>query len=332
MKRKTKKHTISECPLYKAKSLDKVAQYLTIKPKNLNHPKYKRLEFKKLLNLTKEDLDEFANGNFYRLCDITDKKGKKRKTEVPVTELKLVHKRLVDLFSRIEPPLYLYSATKSRSYIDNGRQHSNGKKLFKIDIKKFFPSTLYGYVYNFFRKELKCEKHVATVLAKICTYEGHLPTGSPVSPILSFYAHKPMFDQIYQLASESGCIMTLYVDDIHISGDKATKCLLWKVKKIIHNHNLGYHKDKLYHENETKKVTGTIISGKEIRLRNCSHKIINEELKLFNTLVDPIEKRKLIKSLIGKVSEAKQLEPSFAGKAEYLRNQSQHLKKKSSKM
>jgi len=320
-----KKYSLQDCPFYKARSLTRIAECLTIRPRNINHPRYKRPQFNKLLHLTKDTLEEFTNDKCYKIHEITDKKGKKRKTEVPIPELKLLQRRMVDLFKRIDPPPYLYSATKKRSYVDNGKQHANGERLFKIDIKQFFPNTLYGYVYNFYRNILLCEKHVATVLAKLCTYDGHLPTGSPLSPILSFYAHKPMFDKIYQLALDNGCIMTLYIDDIHISGERATDGLLWEVQKIIHQHKMGYHKVQLYKKHATKTVTGTIIVGEEVRLRNRSHRAIHDGIIDINNLATPKEKLKFMTTLMGKANEAKQIDPAYTGKVEYLRNQKKHL-------
>lgn len=320
---KPKHYPLHQCPLYKAYSLEWIAEVLTIRPRKINHPKYRKPEFKKLLALTATDIETWANAgdNNYVLKEIEDRKGKKRLTEVPIPELKLIHRRIAEILERIEPPPYLYSATKKRSYVSNAEQHTNGKPLLRIDIKKFFPSTSSGYIYHFFRNILCAEKHVAAVLTKLCTKSGHLPTGSPLSPILSFYAHNPMFDKIYALATARGCTMTLYVDDVHISGDNATDGLLWEVKQIIHRHGMKYHKEKSYKATHTKKVTGTIVVDDEIRLRNRSHKEIHEGIIKLREIKSPEEQLKLLQKLMGQVNEARQIEPeTFAGKAEYLRN------------
>lgn len=327
-----KLYAIDQCPFFKAYSLEEIAKILTIRPRNLNHLKYKKPEFQRLLSLTVEDLEGWANPiePVYKLANIFDRKGKKRATEVPVAPLKLVHRRIAVMLARIAPPPYLYSATKKRSYVSNAEQHTNGKSLLRIDIKKFFPSTSSGYIYNFFRNMLCMEKHVASVLTKICTYNGNLPTGSPLSPILSFYAHKLMFDKIYTLALERGCTMTLYIDDVHISGDNATEGLLWEIKRIINAHSLKYHKEKFYKATYVKKVTGNIIVNDEIRLRNRSHKEIHDGLIALHAMQTPIEQLAHLKVLMGRVNEALQIAPDlFQGKAEYLRNFRRSLQKQS---
>ena len=49
---------------------------------------------------------------------------------------------------------------------------------------------------------MKCRRDVAGLLADMLTFEAHLPTGSAASPIIAFYAFKPMFDEIEQFRDE----------------------------------------------------------------------------------------------------------------------------------
>lgn len=125
--------------------------------------------------------------------------------------------------------------------------------------------------------------------------------------------------------------MSVYVDDIIISGEKASKKLQWEVKKIIWSHNLKYHtvrnKTKLYRKNTAKRVTGTIIVGNEIKLRNKSHKEIHDGLIALDLEKNIASKQKIIQKLLGKVNEASQFDDTFKGKAEYLMNLQKHLKR-----
>src|SRR3546814_19036470 len=58
-----------------------------------------------------------------------------------------------------------------------------------LDIKKFFPNTPRVRVIASFQSIMGCRADVAGILGDLCTFEGHLPTGSPLSPILAYYSY-----------------------------------------------------------------------------------------------------------------------------------------------
>ncbi|QIN32734.1 reverse transcriptase family protein [Legionella longbeachae] len=307
------RYPLERSPLYNAKSLKKISCLLSLSSLKVNKNDRSKPMLQKLYKLTPTDLDNFAAQQNYTIKELIDKKGKSRSTEIPAIDLKWLHYRLEHLLKKIEPPPYLFSAIKGRSCKDNARMHATNTQLFKIDIKTFYPNINFGKVYNFYRHILHCEHHIATILTKISTYNGHLPTGSPLSPILSFYACKPMFDEIYQLALEHNCVMTLYVDDICVSGDKATKALLWKIKQIIHRYGLRYHKVKFYFQKQPKTVTGVIVTENSIKLPNRRHQAITERITYIQSpSITAKEKRQANNSLLGQLNEAMQLEPKLA--------------------
>lgn len=192
--------------------------------------------------------------------------------------------------------------------------HIIGKNVLKVDIKKFFPNVKFQYIYNFFYITLKCSPDISTILAKLCTvetskYGTHLPTGSCISPVLSFLANQVLFDSIYTLCAKNGCIFTLYVDDIIISGDNASKDLLNCVVKIIFMHGYGYHKIKIY-RSIPAKITGLIVSNGLLNLPYIRSKKIRELNDAVN-IAEGSLKPKLLASLVGRLSEAEQIEPKY---------------------
>jgi len=74
----------------------------------------------------------------------------------------------------------------------------------KLDIRKFFPSSSSHYVQRFFEEVLEYPPDVASRARRLLTYDGHLPTGGNASTILSFWAYKPLFDEIDALAKAQG--------------------------------------------------------------------------------------------------------------------------------
>lgn len=232
----------------------------------------------------------------------------------PRGDLRLIHKRLLKLFCRIENPGYIHSAIKKRSYLTNARSHLSNINIIKIDIKKFFPSVKFHHVQNFFLNTLCCAPDVATILAKICTVETklhgtHLPTGSCISPILSYLVNRRLFEKIASVCAEEECIFTVYVDDITISGKNASKNLLTKIAIIIHNAGYEYHKIKIYNAIPAT-VTGVVIANGKLCLPHTRAKRIRQVEDALSCATGNL-KEKFLASLVGRLSEAEQIDSSF---------------------
>lgn len=146
--------------------------------------------------------------------------------------------------SKIVSLMYLFFPVKGRSYISNAVQHANNHFVKCLDVKRYFPSTTSKRVFLFLRKIIGCEKDLAGLLTSLPAYKGHLPTGSPLSPIMAYYAHAGMWESIAVVAKANGCTLTVYIDDITISGPKVRSNILWFIKQAIHRNELPYHNEK----------------------------------------------------------------------------------------
>jgi len=136
---------------------------------------------------------------------------------------------------------------------------------------------------------MECEPDVAEILAKIATYQGHLPTGSPLSPIMAFYAHCDVWEEVARLANSIQAKSTLYIDDFTISGAQVPGTAMWDIKKVVHRSGLRYHKEKSYC-GHAAEVTGVIVNGgklvppnrqflKRWRLDNATRRVTNPREK-----------------------------------------------------
>src|SRR3546814_14941861 len=94
------------------------------------------------------------------------------------------------MLARIEPPSFLFCPVKGRCYVSNAARHRGNRVVHCLDIKKFFPNTPRVRVIAFFQSIMGCRADVAGILGDLCTFEGHLPTGSPLSPILAYYSYQ----------------------------------------------------------------------------------------------------------------------------------------------
>ena len=162
-----------------------------------------------------------------------------------------------------------------------------------------------------FLRDFECAADIAYRLADICCYrQEHLPTGSPLSGRIAFFAARQMFNEVAAVAVAAGaeCKPTVHVDGITVSGFGATTSLLGEVRKAVHGHGLKtkQRKSKTYAAGSPKPVTGAVIVGAELRLPNERHR------KIWQTRQDLLraqgpERVRVQRVLRGRLQEAKQI-------------------------
>ncbi|ADE14330.1 conserved hypothetical protein [Nitrosococcus halophilus Nc 4] len=243
----------------------------------------------------------------YKEWDEVNAKGKKRHIENPHLPLKRVQGRIAKLLSRIAPPPFLFCPVKGRSYISNARQHVNGNVVRSLDIKEYFQATSSQRVYWFFHKRMRCAPDIAWILTALSTFKGRLPTGSPLSPILAYYAHVDMWEAVEAIVHEAGCTLTLYMDDLTISGTNVSNKVMWRIKRQIHRRGLRYHKEKFYSGKESAEVTGIVIRDGLLKMPNRQHQKIHEMRQRLQRETTLQQRERLKQQLQGRLSQARQI-------------------------
>ncbi len=201
----------------------------------------------------------------YRIWQEEKSSGGYRTIEAPREDLKAVQRRIADLLQRVLAPKYLYSPVKGRSYVDNALAHHWSREVRLLDVVNYFGNCDSRAVYRFFLRGLKCSPDVAWLLTGLTTRDGHLPQGSPCSPILSFYSCHQMWAEIEGAVGAAGCHLTVYVDDVTISGTRVPETLIWQVKQILHRYGHSHHRKKeRRHSDRPAEVTGIMVSPKKV--------------------------------------------------------------------
>lgn len=216
-----------------------------------------------LLGLSLKELKALQSDDFYSCFQVENG----RYVQHPQYDLYAIHKYVNKLLSRIELPEYLHSGRKKHSSITNAKSHLfNQYKTLTIDIEHFFPSTLATKVFNFFFYHMKQSPDVANLLTNLLTYNGYIPTGSPVSMNLAFFANFNMFNELHSFATNRGCKMTVFVDDLTFTGKAINTNFLSHIEKIIVKHHLKIKSEKtqLFHENSPKFITGIVVKNNKI--------------------------------------------------------------------
>lgn len=253
-----------------------------------------------LLGVSAAELRRFsaAGDELYQEFDIPKKSGKGvRHVENPSRPLKLLQARLARVLSRIEPPDFLFCPVKGRSYVSNAAAHLGNRVVQTLDIRKFFPSTPQQRVFWFFHKIMRCEKDIAGLLARLACYKGHLPTGSPLSPTLAYFSYYDLWERIAGFCRERGHTLTVYVDDVTISGSQVPRSDIWQVKRMIHGVDLRYHKEKTSVDRPVE-ITGVIKGDTALSSPFRQHKKMRDTRKLLAQASDH-ERRALMGRMAG---------------------------------
>lgn len=277
----------------------------------------------------KRDLNELLkikvhNKNQYnkKYKPYIEKDPKPRLIEAPYNELKIIQRKIKKQLDCLNYPNNVFSGIKGRSYIDNAYYHIDSNYFLKMDMSKFFPNPSREKVFHFYNRKLNMSNDIASILTDLSTvditnmitkeikefienkcirYTNHLPSGAPISSILSYLANVDMFDELNELAKNNGCIVSFYVDDIIFSCKKRIpKKMIEEVKRIISKHGqiVNNDKTKIYVTNDYKKITGCVIKNHELIIPNKTRYKISKLLKQDNYT------KKEINSILGLINNA----------------------------
>ena len=160
-----------------------------------------------------------------------------------------------------------------------------------------------------------CAGDVAGVLTHLLTVDGHLATGSSVSPILSYFAYEDMFSEIEAVSRRRDCEMTCYVDDMVFTGPGATRGFLYEIIQVAKRYRLWGHKTKIFKAGQPKVITGVAVTMYGLRLPNRRQQAIAAERSVLKTAGTDEERLSIMPSLIGRLFEAAQVDAAWRPQA-----------------
>jgi len=227
----------------------------------------------------------------YRTFRLPKKSGGFRVISHPAPSLKSVQRWILrNILDRLHETDQSYGFTRGSKLVDHARQHAYAKAILSVDIENFFPSIRGAQVTGIF-KLAGYQSAAASMLARLCTYNGALPQGAPSSPKLANFACFRMDCRFAQLAEREGLVYTRYADDMTFSGASAT--VLARLRPLVSHIvldcqlRLNKRKSRLAGAARTLKVTGLVVSSGRVgigrqRLRTLRariyalHKVANE--------------------------------------------------------
>jgi hypothetical protein len=236
------------------------------------------------------------------------KSGGLRKISAPIEPLKAVQSRVADLLRRVTPPNYLFAPVPGRSYADNAAFHIGARSVRLLDIEDFFPSCTAKKAIWFLRSRMECSEDVAVILAHLVTFNGALPQGSPCSPILAYLCYVDMWDEIAKLVETCGCKLSVYADDLTISGVSVPEAQIWEIKKTLYRHGHRYARSKERSvRDKSVEVTGVVLLRAGVVAPNRQHaKIVKVRNELARTA--SVDHRKTLEGqLRGRLAQVGQI-------------------------
>ena len=296
----SKSYALNQCALYKVGSKKRLAQVLDVDAKDLIR-----------LSVDEGNFEVFELPAL--VCEFTGTTRKARWVQNPVPELKIVLARITKLLSRIQVPDYCHGATPGRSYRSNAQAHVGANSVATFDLKDFFPSTTSKQVFCFFHTVLQCAPDVAGLLTDLCTYKRALPTGAPSSPILAYWVNRDLFRSVDQRGKDLQLKLSVYVDDITLSGDAIPRSLPEQVEGIVksHGHKLSSHKTKIFGPGRPKHVTGVVIAGGALRVPHARFRKARAIRAAFDAEKDDRKRALLAAKLCGLLGEAAFLDARY---------------------
>lgn len=137
-------------------------------------------------------------------------------------------KILLDKLKPIISQLYktkacVHGFVPNRSIVSNAGCHRKKRYILNIDLVDFFPSIHFGRVRGLFMGyPFNMGEKAASVMAQICTLEGYLFQGSPLSPVLSNFIASDLDKKLTALAKRYKVTYTRYADDITFSSSQSS--------------------------------------------------------------------------------------------------------------
>lgn len=226
------------------------------------------------LELTIDQLNYFTyvkREKVYREFLITKRSGKIRKITAPISPLKDIQRKIMDLLTEEYYPKHcVHGFLKDRSIYSNAKCHTRKKFLLNIDLKDFFPTITSKRVYGMFLK-YGVSKEVALYLTKLVSFNDALPQGAPTSPIISNMICGPMDSEMVKFSKHHQLYYSRYADDLSFSSNKPIHTDVFDIKNnkvgeklrhIIEKNGFIINEEKVITANrfQHQEVTGLVVN------------------------------------------------------------------------
>lgn len=252
-----------------------------------------------LLGYTKTQLEALIRDKDKWVGRRTEMIGSKlRNLAVPRGKLRAVHERLKFHLNKIKQPDYLFSPRKGRAQRDNAEHHVGQAQFLSLDIRQFYPSTTSEHIFRWAHHEAGLRADVAGMLVHLVSIDGKMPFGSPISPVLTTLVHRSMFDAIKRICDAHGLQMSLWVDDLTISGCTIPGTIIDDIRAEMRKCGFQTHKIQFRTGNRPVIVTGVPIEGGRVAAPRSVHERVRAGYAVLRGQLQDVERTHEIDRLL----------------------------------
>lgn len=260
------------------------------------------------------------NNKFYTKFMLPKTDTTFREIFAPCKEIKSVQAWILrNILEKIQISDFTTGFIKSINICHNVERHRNNKYFLCLDIDDFFPSILYGKVYNVFRT-IGYNPHVSHILTSLCTCEGKLPQGGVTSPALSNIICIRMDKRIAGYVGKRNIAYTRYADDMTFSSmsDRRLVCIKKIVCRIIKEEGfkLNERKTRFLGPNRQRKITGLVINDNSFGIGRQCMRTLRSKIHRLLTLPLSTETQKENPHIEGWLAFVKNVDPARYHKLE----------------
>jgi len=241
-----------------------------------------------ILGLSDDENIQIFSGEYSNRYCINKKNGSLREVWQPSYQVKVIQKWILkSILNKVPVSDCAHGFVKNKSILTNAQIHIHENKfwIFSVDIKNFFPSIKINKVEKVFL-DIGYSPSVSNALSLLCTIDGRLVQGFPTSPTLSNLIFKEIDIEFQMIAERYQMKYSRYADDISFSGNqtKGYTVLVKRVEKIIsfilekHGFKINYRKTRLLTNNQSRIVTGLMVSSDGVRIPRKYIKKLSREL------------------------------------------------------
>lgn len=300
-------YQLNDSPFFRLRSRKQLAKHLRVSTETLKQISRRNDLYTR--HWKHKSLKDYEKGAWLKYQPTPEQAENYRPIDIPDPRLKAMQSRIGDLLGRVKAPEFLFSPVKRRSYVENAAHHKEAKAFWLLDVADYFPSCSANNVARFFHRELECSRDVTAVFVHLVTLGGCLPQGSPCSPTLAYYSNSHIWLAVEKLVKARGCKLSLYADDITISGDVVPKALIWEIKKLIFSNGLRLKDSKeVSLINAPADITGVIVKDGATHLPNRQLKRLAELKHQRASTTNSKLRGRIDNQIAGRLSQRKQVE------------------------
>lgn len=254
-----------------------------------------------LLKISLHELYSLASAHHYQIVRMRNARGKLRVLFQPDRKLKAVQRRLNHWLQSVyylEKPDCVYGFVRcpddvapKLDIITHAQNHVGKNFVVGADVFRFFPSIKAHRVRNVFLSgPFHFDLQLATAVALLCVCHNWMPTGSPVSPVISNLVFLGPDRDLLGLANRYGYTYTRYADDLTFSGhSRPDEAFRHQLEEILlkHGFTLNRRKYRVQSRHVRQMVTGLVVNDKvslpreyRKRLRAIQHNLVQYGLEL----------------------------------------------------